>query len=189
MGCFDVTCGLTNTGISRGEKCIAIVFNPLPEYIVFSFYNLSGQTWRQSCRNSQELSDVEMELCDSGDFKIGHFLPIKDIVVGDYNEYGGVCDENNEDICLYDMDVNNLQMYHVWAIEFLFGKPINELLVDKIQFASDFYQKLFCLRKSPNDSICIGEQHKSVKEMKTMVSMNNRINEYLEFKIKEYESE
>ena len=186
MGCFDKTCCLSNTAISAGEECLIIILNEDSHGFTNTFYHLSSDLWKQSRRESQELSDRELGMLADFKYKKGDLLPFRDAIVGTYNDYGSIEEEDRlpEDYEEIRMDV---QIYHVWAVEFLLKKPIAELMENKVRMVSNLYSAMYYLRKSPLDLKLSGQQHKDRKEILAMISFNNRVNEYLTAKLEDYD--
>jgi len=186
MGCFDVTCRLTNTSISSGEDCVLII---LENDSAIHFYDLKDSVYRQSKRKSQEFEKYEIELIEKDSaFSKGWFLPIKGVYSGRYNDYGSLEDES---ILPSDFE-ENYRMYHSlffhkWAVEYILKDKIENLLKNQIDFALKLFSEIYFLRKSPMDLSLSGQQHKDIDEMKNMIAMNERINLYLSGKISEYE--
>lgn len=158
------------------------MLNPTAGRYERTFYDVCNLVYRQAKRESQELKSHEKSLIEKHDYKIGDFLPFRDCVVGTYDDYGGI----EEDLLPEDYEEirEQVQFYHVWAVEFLLGESIEELMKNKVEFISKFYEKLYFLRKNPLNLQLMGQQHKDVEEMELMVKMNNRINQYLECEIK-----
>ena len=187
MGCFDVTCRLTNTAISSGEDCILVILeNDSNE----NFYDLNQSVYKQSERESQELEKYEIELIEkNSDFSIGWFLPINGVYVGKYNDYGSL----EDDSILPDNFEEKYRMehtlfFHQWAVEFILEDKMENLMKNKIEFVSKLFIKINFFRKSLLDLSLSGQQHKDIKEMQNMIDMNERINSYLKEKIEEYKN-
>ena len=186
MGYFDKTCCLTNTAISEGEECLIIILNEDSLGQNKYFYNLVRNAVKQSIRTSQELSDKAIAMMAKYGDKIGDLLPIRDVIVGTYNLSGSIEEEERLPKDYEDFRAG-VQIYHVWAVEFVLEKSISELMEDKIKMEADLYLAMHFLRKSPLDLQVIGNQHKDRKEIVEMINFNNRVNKYLTSKLEEYE--
>ena len=186
MGYFDKTCCLTNTAISEGEECLIIILNEDSLGQNKYFYNLVRNAVKQSNRTSQELSDKEVSVMAKYGDKIGDLLPIRDAIVGTYNLSGSIEEEERLPTDYEDFRAG-VQIYHVWAVEFVLNKSISELMQNKVKLVADLYEAMQFLRKSPLDLQVIGQQHKDRKEIVEMINFNNRVNKYLTSKLEEYE--
>ena len=185
MGYFDKTCCLTNTAISEGEECLIIILNEDTFGANSQFSNLVRSVVEQSNRTSQELSDKEIATMAKYGDEIGDLLPIRDVIVGTYNLSGSIEEEERLPTDYEDFRTS-VQMYHVWAVEFVLEKSISELMEDKVKMVADLYVAMRFLRKSPLDLRMSGQQHKDRKEIMEMTKFNNRVNEYLTAQLKEY---
>lgn len=179
MGCFASVCGISRTAIMEDDKCVVIVFN-LP-YKFVSFYRLNQLVYQQK----------ENENKENYFFKEGtgfYHKPIKDVLIGTYDDYGWIKEkeERQEEGTTGISEMRHL-FFHVWAIEHIFKKKINELKFD-LDFVLTLFDNLSYLRTSPIDNL-LGNQYDDIGEIKFQISLNNRINKYLEEKLKIYQKE
>jgi hypothetical protein len=168
MGCYDKTCCLTNTSISSGEKCLVVTLNNAEKQ---GLYDISQRVFQQERYEEKGLKNVESV--------------VKDVFYGTYNDYGAIeeVEKIPQDYEKFRMDA---QMFHVWAVEYLFSTNIDTLIKKPVRLVRDLYSKMNFLRKSPFDLSLSGQQHRDIKEMELMLKLNRKTNEYLESKIEEY---
>lgn len=174
MGCYDVTCAISNTGISGSEPVIIAVLN---EGAPTSLYNLVDALSVQSVRKSPELEHFERGLTKKHPklFDEGYFLPFKTFVTGIYDEYGGIegfgLDENYNG-CQY-------VYFHIWAAEALTKMTADRIVSGGIHSAVTLFSRLRLLRKSHFDLSLLGNQTKDIEEMQIQFDMNHLTNKYL----------
>lgn len=194
MGCFDKTCVLTNTSISVGEPCVVIVLNDIK---VNTFYNLLGDVHSQAERESNKLEEYEKEMLKKTPFNsIGHFFPIRYVVMGTYNEYGSIEEKDrlpNEDEKIFpdesdDMDLNS-HFFHKWAVEYVLDDDVENWLDTPVKLAEKLYEYMYLLRKTPLTLEFSGKQHKDGEEMDEMIKFNYEIIKYLVDNREEYRLE
>lgn len=194
MGCFARTCGISGTGINEDEPVVIFVFNlPYTKVIDLSelIYKVSEQETKFKGGEVQEHTErfmtavLNKEIKGMEDRVLFHFKPIKEILIGTYNDYGFINEAEEPEVERTENGLEHL-IFHVWAVECLFNKKIDEITLD-LTFARNLLWKLYHLRRSPIDWM-LGQQHPDVEEMEGQINLNNRTNEYLTQKINKYKN-
>jgi hypothetical protein len=172
MGCFDVTCGISNTSIQFGDECVLVILNDKEQECFRNIYWTSQHALIQAERPD-----------------ITPFSPILAVASGIYNDYGSIEDDSLLPENFHDLRVDGWVLYfHKWAVEYLFpGVELKEIIANYVDFAARLFNKLYSLRKSPFDLQLIGSQHDEIEEYQEMISLNEKINEQLKIKITEQE--
>lgn len=203
MGCFARTCGISGTGINEGEKVVVIILNLPYKYIDLSTLMREVGEQQNKFHKAEEVKThselfmnavLNKEVKGMEEWTLFDFKPLKEVARGTYNDYGFIEEmEQPEEIegIQGEMYGNNSGMahllFHEWAVEFLFGKKIEEIKLD-IDFAVKLLWKIYHLRRSPIDWM-LGQQHPDIEEMKKQIALNVRTNQFLTEKINQYEKE
>lgn len=203
MGCFARTCGISGTGINEDEKVVIIILNLPYKYIDLS------TLMREICEQQNKFHGAEevkghserfmnavlnKEVKGMEEWTLFDFKPLKEVARGTYDDYGFIKEiERPEEVEgtqgeMYGNDSGMAHLlFHEWAVEFLFGKKIEEITFD-IDFAVKLLWKIYHLRRSPVDWM-VGQQHPDIQEMKEQIELNIRTNQFLTEKINQYEKE
>ncbi len=203
MGCFARTCGISGTGINEDEKVVIIILNLPYKYIDLSTLMREVGEQLNKFHGAEKVKKYSEQFMDSvlnkeiegmEEWTLFDFKPVKEIARGTYNDYGFI----NEIECPDEIEGTQGKLYgnnsgmahllfHEWAVEFLFGKKIEEIKLN-MDFAVELLCKIYNLRRSPIDWM-VGQQHPDIEEMQEQIAINKRTNKYLETKIAKYKKE
>jgi len=165
MGCFARTCGITNTGILEGDE---VFFIELENVELKPFYDF--------------LQDYERHMRDEEDERSKKYgftsykSPIKEAHIGTYDDYGSIKEKEIESPEYGKVDHI---IFHHWAVEHLMG----EVKTDKV-FIRDLLRSIFFLRKSPMETLLLGQQHPDSDEYKKQIKLNVATNKFLRKRLK-----
>lgn len=201
MGCFDKTCSITNTAISKGDSCVIIRFwkefqdwffkNNKSNNLVYKLFNyLLDHFYEIESLHNYDIKDSYREI------KIKQFQDIlRDYTCyfGTYNDYWFI----EEDLTEIELNLETDLYIHTFALEQLFNKSIeqikNDINTDKI-FEPSFFLKDFiwlCLENRINLfwKNLLGEQHDGLTEMNKQLKLLKETEKFLKNKIKKYKDD
>lgn len=167
MGCFARTCGITNTGILENDKVYLIELENIELKVFYNF-----------------LQDYERHMRDEEDERYKRYgipsykSPIKEAHIGTYDDYGSI---KEKEIERPDYDKVDHIIFHYWAVEHLMG----EVKTDKF-FIRDLLRSIYFLRKSPMETILLGQQHPDRHECEKQIKLNIATNKFLRKRIKDF---
>lgn len=204
MWCFDKTCVLTNTAISRGDSCVILRFwtelqsiffknhkeldllYGLLNYLYDKTYEIeSNGEYQWEDESYRKWADIKMKHANTilKDYQFFHWT---------YNDYWFI-KEKEEKESSFESKENEIIM-HTFALETLYGKNIKELLIeiesDKISCPAWFLLKFIRLCFENRINIfwknLLGEQHTWVDEMESQLLLLKETEKFLKNKISFY---
>jgi len=209
MGCFDKTCVLTNTAISRGDSCFIIIFWKELKDIFFKNNKDRDLTYKFLQYLSEKVYEIESFSETRAEREDSQFLKFQEhsmdfynkilksykVYYGPYNDYGfieGAKKDAEDEYEDFGLDL----IMHTFAIEHLLGKNIktilNDVETDKIlypaSFLFDFITTCYSYRINLFWKWLLGEQHDWIDEMKNQLKFLKETETFLKQKIKKYKS-
>jgi len=194
MWSFDKTCHITNTPINYEDwtEVVQIVLwenlSKAAKEWLYDFLQYYSNLQRDIKNETTQLENCKKENCGIEHIFQNRINEIKDILydfqisIGYYNDYWSI--ENNE---IESDPFSNVELFfHKWAIDFILWKDIKEIPKDKVIY--EILIALYLYRRWLWLDLClVWQQYSDSNEIKNLIELNNKTNQFLKEKLKRIE--
>ena len=193
MGSFDKTCYLTNTAINyrdNSEVVHIVIWNKIKDKAKQGIYEFLNFLYIQKSEMDRNKEFLEKEkdinnwlLVNNINNSLENLTDYK-MAIWNYNDYWAIKDQEIETDPFNSVEL----FFHKWAIDYILWKDIQEipkedLLIELLSNLTYFRRWLWL------DLYLTWQQYTDIQEMKQMIELNNKTNEFLKKRIKKYKED